>query len=76
MLGSDSGQYRNKIVSEVVRASIIPDREHDFVGKIMLYLSLQPLQKVGMALHSYSFADNSEVPFKMLVGERGRKRER
>jgi hypothetical protein len=75
MLGPDSGQYRNNVVPKTVCASILPDREHDFVGKIMLYLSLQPPQQVGMALHGYSFPDNPEIPFQMLVGESGWKRE-
>lgn len=57
----------------MVRANITPDREHDLMGQIMLYLSLQPSQQVRMATHSYSFPDDSEVTFQMLIRERGRK---
>ena len=36
---------------EMPASCIAPNREHDFMGEEMLYFSLQPLQKIRMALH-------------------------
>lgn len=44
-------------MTDQIRIEIPPGGEHDFVGKVMLYFSLQPYEKIIMSTHGYPFLD-------------------
>jgi hypothetical protein len=60
-------------MAKMGRAEITPGCKHDFVRQIVLQLSLQPLQHIGVFVHRYSFPADAEIAFHVFVGESGEK---
>ena len=66
MFGADAGEGGNNIVANEIRAKIAPGGQHDFMGQIMLYFSLQPSQQVKMPAHRYPFLNDTRIALKMV----------
>lgn len=71
MRGPDSRERGNKIMAEVVSAILVPDRKHNLMGQVILHLSLEPLQKISVAIHRDTFSNDPEIAIQMLIGKRG-----
>jgi hypothetical protein len=71
MRGSDSRERGNKIMAKVVSAILLSDRKHNLMGQVMLHLSLEPSQKISVAIHCDALSNDPEIAIQMLIRERG-----